>query len=131
MTYGNAAVQYREREVLTASPAKLVVIIYDHLLASLYRAKYSIQAQKIEARIEAIGKARDAVVELLASTDIERGGQLAHDLRALYAFMFNELNEIVAAPEVARVDRLFSIVAQLSEGFATIAANSAIESPAA
>ena len=126
MSYGHAAVAYREREIMTASPAKLVVIVYDHLLANLCRARVAIKAKNIEARIEAVGKAREAVVELLAGTDVERGGALAQNLRSLYVFLFSELNGVVQAPDAERVQRLVDIVSALREGFAVIAANSAV-----
>ncbi|HEX3868004.1 MAG TPA: flagellar export chaperone FliS [Gemmatimonadaceae bacterium] len=131
MTYGHAASSYREREILTASPAKLVVIVFDHMLANLRRARIAIDAKKIEARIEAAGKARGAVLELWSSTDVERGGQLAWNLRSLYVFMFTEIAAIVHAPDAERVDRLTAIAVTLREGFATIAANPAAQSPAA
>ena len=35
----SAAVAYREREVLTAAPGRLVVIVFDHLLVNLRRAR--------------------------------------------------------------------------------------------
>src|SRR4051794_5948419 len=113
MAYGNAAGMYREREILTASPAKLVVIVYDHLLANLCRARLAIEANKIEARIDAVGKAREAVVELLAGTDVERGGTLAVNLQSLYVFMFGELNAIVHEPNAERVEKLADIVSHL------------------
>ena len=131
MTYGHAAVSYRERDVLTASPAKLVLIIYDHLLANLRRARFAIDSNRVDVRVEAVGKARDAVVELLASTDVERGGQIARNLRELYVFMFSELNDVVRAPDAARVDRLIEIVNTLRDGFATIAVMPSVATPAA
>ena len=132
MAYGNTAGNtYREREILTASPAKLVVIVYDHLLANLCRARLAIEAKKIEARIDAVGKAREAVVELLAGTDVERGGTLAVNLQSLYVFIFSELNAIVHNPDAERVDKLAEIVSHLREAFASIAATSSVQSPAA
>lgn len=116
---------------MTASPAKLVVIVYDHLLANLYRARLAIEANKIEARIEAVGKARDAVVELLAGVDVERGGLLAQNLQSLYVFLFGELNTIVHQPDAVRVARLAEIVSHLREAFAITAAGNAVQSPAA
>jgi flagellar protein FliS len=131
MAYGNAAGTYREREILTASPAKLVVIVYDHLLANLCRARLAIEANKIEARINAVGKAREAVMELLAGTDVERGGTLAVNLQSLYVFLYSELNVIVHAPDAARVEKLCEIVSHLREAFASVAATNAVQSPAA
>jgi flagellar protein FliS len=131
MSYGNAAVAYRQREVLTASPAKLVVLVFDHLLVNLRRAKLATEANKIEARVEAIGKARDAVMELILGNDIEKGGELAKNLRSLYVFMFNELIVAAQKPNVARLDKLAEIATTLREGFATVAVDTAVRSPAA
>jgi flagellar protein FliS len=131
MTYGHAATAYREREILTASPAKLIVIIYDHLLVNLRRAKVAHEANNIEVRVDAICRAREAVMELLASTDVERGGSIAVNLRSLYVFLFNELLVMGRLPDATRLQKLAEIALNLREAFATIAATPAVETPAA
>src|SRR5512144_3263060 len=102
MSYSQANV-YREREVLTASPEKLVVITYDHVLANLRRARTAIEARDVVQRVQAMGKAREGVMELLVATDVERGGQMADNLRALYAFALREILAIGRAPDVSRL----------------------------
>jgi flagellar protein FliS len=126
----NAAIAYREQEVLTASPAKLVVIIFDHLLANLRRTKAAIEANNVDARVEAIGKARSAVMELLVSTDTDRGGQIAKNLRSLYVFLFNELIGAGRKPDPYRIERLIGIANELREAFAKVAAEN-LSAPAA
>lgn len=130
MTYSHAAAAYREREVLTASPAQLVVIVYDHALANLTRARMALQAGNIEARVEATGKARDALVELMATLDVERGGQLAENLRGLYGFLINQLLDLGLHPDAKLLDRVTKMVAELRSAFASIAERAA-EAPAA
>jgi flagellar secretion chaperone FliS len=127
----NAAIAYREQEILSASPARLIVIIYDHMLANLRRAKVAIEVNNIEARAEAIGKARSAVTELLVSTDVERGGQIAQNLRSLYVFLFNELSALSRKPDPYRVERLIGIANELREGFAKLASDATLKAPAA
>ena len=131
MSYAHAAGAYREREILTASPAKLVVIIFDHLLVNLRRAKLAHEARNVEARVEAVCKAREAVMELLASTDVERGGEIAQNLRSLYVFLFNELLVMGHSPDAVRLQKITDTVMNLREAFATIAATPVAESPAA
>jgi flagellar protein FliS len=131
MSYAHAAGAYREREILTASPAKLVVIVFDHLLVNLRRAKLAHEAGNVEARVEAVCKAREAVMELLASTDVERGGEIAQNLRALYVFLFNELLVMGHSPDALRLQKIAETVMNLREAFAAIAANPVAESPAA
>jgi flagellar protein FliS len=96
MSYSHANV-YREREVLSASPEKLVVITFDYVLVNLRRARMAIEAGNIELRVQSMSKAREGVMELLMSTDAERGGEMTVRLRALYAFA-----TIASDPTLAR-----------------------------
>jgi flagellar protein FliS len=131
MSYSNANA-YREREVLTASPEKLVVMIYDHVLANLRRARMAIETGNVEQRVHALGKARDGVMELLVSTDTERGGDIARNLRALYGFAFKELISVGRNLDTAQLDKITAIMGNLRESFATIAADPSLaRSPAA
>ena len=122
MTYSQANV-YREREVLTASPEKLIVITFDHVLVNLRRARVAIEANNIERRVQALSKAREGVMELLTSVDAERGGEVANNLLALYAFAVRELLEIGRTKDVAKLDAVFNVMNNLREAFATIAAD--------
>jgi flagellar protein FliS len=118
--YAHAATAYREREVLTASPARLVVIVYDHVLANLTRANLMRAADKIEIRLEAIGKARDGIVELLSGIDLERGGDIARQLNSLYTFILSELVDGTRV-DGTRLERITKMVSELRDAFNTIA----------
>jgi len=131
MSYSQANV-YREREVLTASPEKLVVITFDHVLVNLRRARMAIEAGNIEQRVQSLGRAREGVMELLMSTDPERGGEIANNLRALYAFALREFMAIGRTRDVSQLDRIASVISNLREAFATIAGDRSLAaSPAA
>jgi flagellar protein FliS len=124
MSYSNhaqAASAYKEREVLTASPARLVVIVYDHVLANLQRARVARDAKRPDVQVEAIGRARDGIMELLVTLDIERGGEIAKSLQALYSFM---LQQLVDGPRVdsAKLLRIIGMISDLRESFAVVAA---------
>ena len=131
MSYSAANV-YREREVLTASPEKLVVITFDHILVNLRRTRLAIEAGNIELRAKSLGRAREGVMELWMSVDLERGGEVAANLHALYSFVVRQLLEIGRTREVAKLDSVTNIVSNLREAFATIAADPTLAtSPAA
>ena len=123
MSYSNshAATAYREREVMTASPARLVVIVYDHVLANLRRARQPVQSSNLEVRIEALGRARDGIMDLLATLDVDKGGAIAVNLRALYGFIYTELMDEVRKRDPQRMDRLTDMVTELREAFAIVA----------
>jgi flagellar protein FliS len=122
MSYSQANV-YREREVLTASPEKLIVIMFDHVLVNLRRARVAIEAGHIERRVQALSKAREGVMELLMSVDAERGGEVATTLLSLYSFAIRELLDVGRTKDVAKLDAVFNVMNNLRDAFATIAAD--------
>jgi len=131
MSYSQANV-YREREVLSASPEKLVIITFDHVLVNLRRARMAIEAGNIELRVQSMSKAREGVMELLMSTDAERGGDMTVRLRALYAFALREFLAIGKTRDVRQLDNVTAIFGNLRDAFATIASDPTLaRSPAA
>lgn len=121
MNYATQAAQYREMQVTTASPEQLVVILYDHLLVCLHRARSAVENERVDLRIDLLDRSRRVVSELLATLDHDRGGVIAKDLAALYAFLLGELVDIGRDPRVERIDRVTAIVEELREAFAVAA----------
>lgn len=115
------ASRYQELEVLSASPQQLVVIVYDHLLACLKRARIAIAQEQPETRIAQLGRAKDAIAELLATLDHAKGGEIARTLSGLYAFFLTELGEIGMHPDAARLTRVIELVEELRDAWAQIA----------
>ena len=125
MSYANHAAQYQEVAVRSASPGQLVVMVYDHLLLHLRRTRLAMEQGNPDLRIASLDKARAALGELLASLDLERGGEIAKQLSGLYAFLLAELVELGLRPSVERLDRMIGMAGELREAFAAIAATPA------
>lgn len=112
--------RYKEMEVLSATPGELVVMVYDHLLTSLLRARAAIVAKDLESRASEFSRARDAVGELLATLDRQRGGAVAAQLGGLYTFFLSELTALGIDPAISRLDRIITMVRELREAFVGI-----------
>ncbi len=121
MSYGRQASRYRDTEVLTATPGQLVVLLYDHLLASLHRARAAMDAHNDEQLSEQLDKSRNVLTELLVTLDRERGGEVASNLAALYSFLLGELVQVGVRSDVARLERVTRMIAELREAFAQAA----------
>jgi len=104
-------------EIQTASPHKLVVIVFEQLVVNLERARIAMERKDIELRVVALRRARDLVTELLVTIDVEKGGVLAQRLADLYQFMLYELVDIGQRGDVVSMRKLVSIAMQLREGF--------------
>ena len=122
MSYSRQATRYRETEVLTATPGQLVVLLYDHLLLSLRRARAAMDARDNDLQSASLEKARNILTELLVTLDRERGGEVAANLGALYSFLLGELVQVGIRSDAARLDRVSHMIGELREAFAQVAA---------
>jgi flagellar secretion chaperone FliS len=125
MTYATQAAQYREMQVMTASPEQLVVVLFDHVLVTLRRARAAIETFNVDVRIEYLHKSKLAIGELLVTLNHEKGGVIAKNLAALYTFLMTELTDIGRHPGLERLDRVTGIINELRTAFATIAGEEA------
>jgi flagellar secretion chaperone FliS len=112
---------YRNTEVLSAPPGRLVVITFDGLLASMARARVGIAMSNHEVTLPAIDKARGLLCHLLVSLDRDRGGDIAARLFSLYLFLLSELLEISMQPNLERLDRNVSLIRELRDAFDVVA----------
>lgn len=120
MSYSAQATRYRETEVLTATPGQLVVLLYDHLLLSLRRARTAMEARDAERQGEWLEKSRNVLTELLVTLDRERGGEVAANLAALYSFLLGELVQVGVRADMARLDRVTHMIGELRDAFAQV-----------
>ncbi len=121
MTYPSRASQYRELQVMSASPARLTVLLFEHLEVVMRRAQTAIRNDQVELRVENLGRAREIVSELLSTLDLEKGGAIAIDLSMLYGFLLGELVDVGMRRDAIRLGRLIGIVNTLSGAFADAA----------
>ena len=78
---------YTQQAATTASPAQLVLMLYDGALARIEGARYALEGTPdLEAANTSLGKAQAIVRELQVTLDHERGGQVAASLASLYAY---------------------------------------------
>lgn len=99
-----------ESGVLAADPHKLIALLYQGALLAIANAKNGILRKDIPAKCKAISHAMLIIDEgLKASLDKNVGGDLVHNLEALYDYMCSRLlianlnNDIEALDEVARL----------------------------
>ena len=122
MTYPSRATQYRELQVLSASPARLTVLLFEHLEVVLRRAQTAMRNGQVEPRVTNLCRAREIVSELLGTLDIDNGGEIALDLSMLYGFLLGELVDVGIRRDIGHLGRLIGIVNTLSTAFAAAAA---------
>jgi flagellar protein FliS len=117
MSYASQAANYRDLEILSATPERLVVLMFDHLVIQLERARIGTERSDLELQVVSLSKARAIVGELLATLDFEKGGAIAQQLADLYQFVLLELVDVGQRGDIAMMRRLASIASTLRDGF--------------
>ncbi len=117
MSYASQAANYRELEILSASPERLVVIIFDALVVQLERARIGTERNDLEMQVVGLTKARAILGELLATLDFEKGAEVATQLADLYQYMLAELVDVGQRKDVVMLRRLAGIASTLRDGF--------------
>ena len=88
----DAATQhYKRQELMSASPARLVAMLYDRAITSLGHAIKAIEEDNIEQRWKSNKNAVEVITHLAMTLDFANGGQIAHNLNDLYNFMLRTL----------------------------------------
>ena len=124
----NRAAQYHavrsQGQVADASPARLVQIMFEHILANLVAAQGCMERisdnlplQEIVAKGKAIGKAVRLIGQLDATLDMEKGGAIAANLRNLYLYMLGRLTIANATNDARIVAEVIALVRTIKTGW--------------
>ena len=113
---------YRESAVMTASPAQLVVMLYDGAARFLKQAEVVAAEGAWSDAGERITRADMIIDELLITLDPEQGGEVAVQLQSIYVFCKRLLIEARLEKDVERIRRTAALLADLRESWAQLAA---------
>lgn len=122
------AAQYRAVSshglVADASPTRLVQIMYEHILAQLVTAQGCMQRisdnlplADVIAKGKAIGKAVRLINQLNATLDMERGREIADNLRSLYEYMLSRLTVANLKNDPRIVAEVIELVRKVKSGW--------------
>lgn len=105
---------YGRDAVLTASPARLLTMLYDRLVLDLRRAETAQGEERWSAASEQLLHAQAIVAELMGSLDTTVWDG-AEDLMALYLYMHEALVAANVHRDIARTHEVLELVVPLQE----------------
>jgi len=112
-----------------ASPHKLVGMVYDAVTGEIATARGALQRRDVAEKGRAISRAVRLLQEgLMAPLDLEAGGDIATNLRALYEYTVFRLTMGNLHSDDAALAECADLMRTLSEGWAAIAAQ--VDAPA-
>lgn len=110
-----------ETGVASASPHKLVVMLYDGVIVALLSAISHIKSPNIAAKGAALSKAITIIDNgLRASLDKKAGGEIAENLDALYDYMSRRLLQANLKNDATIVEEIHGLMSNLREAWVAI-----------
>ena len=92
-TYCNYQNAYKKASVNTLDHNKLIIMLYDGAIKNASFAVQYMESGEIEKVHDSLIKTKNIVTELLATLNMEQGGEIAKNLKSLYSYMFSQLIE--------------------------------------
>lgn len=84
--------KYKQTTIETASPGKLIIMLYEGALRFLASAKEALEKKKYDKVNEYLQKTQNIIIELMLSLDMSVG-EIARNLYLLYDYMNRRLIE--------------------------------------
>ena len=118
--YARAAGRYGDDAVTTASPARLLVMLFDRLVLDLARAEHAIGAGERSTWNANVQHAQDILAELLTSLD-QGAWDGGPGLAGLYAWMIAELTRANVGADAGKLAACRDMAQQLRDAWAEAA----------
>jgi flagellar protein FliS len=116
MLLGTAS--YNKVAVQTADQKTLILLCYDEAIRSLQSGKECFLKKEYEEKFNWFTRAQDFVSELAAGLNMEAGGKIAQNLRAIYDFVIKGITRADLKMDFRLLDQLIAILSELRSAWA-------------
>lgn len=111
---------YKHMSIETASPAELVLMLYNRALRSMDEAAGCLDRKDLEGSNNSLQRAQDIVDELRVSLNKPAGGKLAEDLDAVYEFVNSRLLQANLKKDASFVHEAKRLLSEIRDGWAEV-----------
>lgn len=112
---------YRMQKIMSASPAEMVVMLYDESIGALSNTIKAIEENDTQARWKANNKAQRILQHMSDTLDMEQGGEVAANLSRLYDFILRELLWVDLENDAQRAANAIRLLKPLRDSWRTLA----------
>ena len=114
------AKNYRSAQINTAGPGQRVVLMYEGLVKELKKGKQGIVKSKteisaMEVAHNALSLSSQIILELRLALDMDKGGEIATNLRDLYDFWVAQISEANTQKDAQLLNPIISMAEELRD----------------
>src|SRR3989304_986453 len=122
---------YKQAAVATTDQGRLIVMLYDGAIKFLTIAIERMSKNDAFGVNTHLIKGKSVIAELMASLNLEQGGEIALNLQRLYAYMFNQLIDANVGKDPGKVRHVIDLLRELRTGWQSIPVAGKAEAKAA
>ena len=115
--YNKYIKQYQTNNITTATPEKLMIMLFDGALQFLQKAKTAIEEKNLQERAQNIDGARKIIRELMRTIDLENGNDVSKQLFRLYNRMAMKLIKANVSKNISLIDEVIVDMTNIRWGF--------------
>ena len=101
---------YIEREVATAAPQKIQLMLIEAAIKNIHRVKNHWENNDWEGAFHAITRIQDIVTEILCSLDMKGSPEIAQSLAGIYVFIFRKVASVRGPDDMAAMDEALKVL---------------------
>ena len=115
--YNKYIKQYQTSNITTATPEKLMILLFDGALQFLQKAKTAIAENNLKERSENIENARKIIREFMRTIDLKNGNDVSKKLFRLYNKMATNLIKANVQRNATLIDEVIEDMTNIRWGF--------------
>lgn len=119
----NSYSQYQQTQIDTASPERLLLMLYDGAIRFANVAKKALEDKDFSAANTHCLKVQNILNELMVTLDMKVGGELAQNLFDLYDFMTRQTVQANVSKNPEQLTGVLDILKELREAWMQAAKN--------
>ena len=117
MTNPYGAKAYHKTSIQTASREQILLMLYEACILNFKRCKQAMEKKNIPDKGMYLGKAQDIINELSNTLDMEKGGDVAQQLKSLYLYIFNESTDANFNNDPSKIENCVRVLNTLYSGW--------------
>lgn len=115
--YNKYIKQYQTNNITTATPEKLMIMLFDGAIQFLQKAKTAINEKNLKDRSYNVESARKIIRELMRTIDLENGNDVSKSLFVLYNQMAMKLIKANVSKNSDLIDEVIEDLTNIRWGF--------------
>jgi len=120
ISHNNGYQAYQKNKYETASPHRLITMLYEGAIRFMSRAATSLDATDIANGNAAITRAQDILYELIACLNFDEGKDIAHNLNNLYRYVIDLTVQANIKKESAPLREAINIITEIKASWEQI-----------